>query len=149
MEGLSPRLLPQNERNSSRLNIDSIKSSDAMVDSAAKLGATVRPPATDNGSGGPSDTLHADSASTVQRPMINVANLKVLNDSAHHRDHAMPDVQRNNQRPTQNRMAINYILNSDSSSRYSLTEASVTNGDSTIHGEQSGSTASTGEEINI
>lgn len=117
-----------------------------MVKSAAELGATVRPPATDNGNGGPSDTLRAASASTVRRPMINVASFDVSSDSAHHSDHAMPDVQSDNQRPMQNRMAINYILNSDSPSRDTFHDASATNADSSPYVHHNESAASTGEK---
>lgn len=114
-----------------------------MIDSAKTSEATVRPTATDNDNGGPSDSPRS---ATVQHQVVRVAGLDIPSDSPHENDHVMLDVQRDNQRITQNRMAIDFILNRDSPCRDGFSKASVTNGDSTAHVSQGGSTTGKGEK---
>lgn len=81
-----------------------------MTDSATTSHATIHPSPTDNDNG---DSTCIASTPPVKQPIIGDASLDILSDSAHHGEHAMPDVQRDNQRPAQNRMAVDSILESN------------------------------------
>lgn len=149
MVGSSHRLLPQKDGNHSSLSIDSISSSDAVIDSAANLDVTVHPFTTDNDNRGPSNSPHIASAFTVRNPINGISSPGKPSDSIHHGQHAVPSVQRDNQRPTQNKMAIDLILNSDPPSLDGSPEASAANHDSPAHVQQSGSATSTSKKMTV
>lgn len=142
----NPIFSPRKDGGQSILNSDHSTSSDGMINSVTALKAIARPTATDNDNGGPSDSHRSASASTVQHPVVRVASLDIPSDSPHDNDHAMPDVQRDNQDTTLNRMVIDFIFNCDIPCRNGFSETSATNGDSTDHGHQGGSTTGTGEK---
>lgn len=137
----NPVFSPRKDGNQSILNSDDSTSSDGMIDSATASKATVRPTAIDNDNGGPSDSRRSAGASTVQHPVDRVASLGIPSDSPHGNDHAMPDAHRDNQQPTQNRLAIGFILDNDLPCRNGFSQASITDNDSTAHVHQGGSTA--------
>lgn len=117
-----------------------------MINFAKASEATVGPTDTDNDNGDPSDSPRNSGASTIQHQVARVASLDIPSDSPHDHDHEMPDVQRDNQQTTQNRMAIDFILNRDLPCHNGFSEASATNGDSIAHVHQGGSTTGTGEK---
>lgn len=142
----NPIFPPRKDGNQSILNSDNFTSSDGMIDSAKASEATVRPIATDNDNGGPSDSPRSAGASTVQHSVVRVASLDIPTGSLRDGDRALADIQRDNQRPTQSRMAIGFILNSDLPRRNGFSEASVTDNNSTANVHRGGSTTGTGEK---
>lgn len=136
------RRSPPKVDNDSSTSIDSTSSSDAMIDSETNSAATAQLLPTDNDNGSPSGDPHITSASSVQHYTTDLSGLNTPSNPAHHSDNTMPEIQSAHQPPTQNRMAISYILNRDSPQPSDFPDSSKVIGDSTAHGKQSGSASS-------
>lgn len=149
MEGFDSRRgrSPPKVDNDSSTSINSTSSSDAMIDSETNSAATAQLFPTDNDNGGPSSDPYITGASSVQHYATDLSGLDTPSASAHHSDNKMPEIQSAHQPPTQNRMAISYILNKDPPEPNGFPDSSKVIGDSTAHGKQSGS-ASSGSKRN-
>lgn len=149
MEGSSRTPSWQKNGNRSSPSTDSISSSDTMMDCAESLDATLSPSPINTDSGGPSDKHRTTSASTPRPPITGISSVDVPHDSAHHSGHVTPDIQRDNQQSAQNRMAIDFILNSSPPNLEDSPEPSVTKKNSTAQVPSSVTSASAGEKTSI
>lgn len=146
MDGLSHRLSPQENGNHPDLSIGSMTTSDATTDSAIDLTCAAHPSPINNDKGGPSNGPRVASASTVQHPMAVDSSAEVHSDPTHRGDQEMSDAQGDDQRSTQDIMAIAFILNSDSPSLDVSAKVSIVNRKPMPHLHLSDLTASAGED---